>query len=70
MPRSAASDLCLHCLPRSQIWDAMLKRVNETKGEKSLHHYIKNSTITHVEEPSVFILIIALSVNVPMLQNF
>ena len=27
-PRSTASDLCLHCLPRSQLWDARHKRVN------------------------------------------
>ena len=28
-PRSAAADLCLHCLPRSQTWDARHEWVNE-----------------------------------------
>ena len=27
-PRSAASDLVLHCLPMSHLWDARLKWVN------------------------------------------
>ena len=29
-PRSAASDLGLHCLPMSHLWDAMHKWVNIT----------------------------------------
>ena len=28
MPRSVASDLGLHCLPMSLLWDARLKWVN------------------------------------------
>ena len=28
MLRSAASDLGLHCLPKSYLWDTRLKRVN------------------------------------------
>ena len=28
IPRSAESDLCLHCLPMSLLWDAMHKWVN------------------------------------------
>ena len=31
MPRSAASDLGLHCLPMSQKWDARLIWVNTVK---------------------------------------
>ena len=30
MPHFAASDLGLHCLPRSQLWDARHKLVNMT----------------------------------------
>ena len=31
-PRSTASDLGLHCLPMSLIWDARLKRVRPVLG--------------------------------------
>ena len=34
MPCSAASDLGLHCLPKSQKWDAMHKWVNILKIPK------------------------------------
>ena len=35
-PRSAASDLGLHCLPLSLLWDATLKWVNITVNKFSV----------------------------------
>ena len=37
MPHCAASDVGLHCLPMSHLWDARLKWVKETDLEYSPH---------------------------------
>ena len=36
MPRSAASDLGLHCLPMPHLWDARHKRIEEFDTKASL----------------------------------
>ena len=38
-PRSAASDLGLHCLPMSRLWDARLKWVNSGTAANNKHRF-------------------------------
>ena len=43
-PHSAASDLGLHCLPMSILWDARHIWVNEKKIVVSLFYFYSNSS--------------------------
>ena len=48
MPRSAASDLGLHCLPMSQKWNARLIWVNDNKKNNFLQFSIKNMLLVYI----------------------
>ena len=45
-PRSAASDLGLHCLPMSLLWDARLKWVKKKTEKQSLEFIITSFIYT------------------------
>ena len=47
LPRSAVSDLGLHCLPRSLLWDARHKWVNDFPIERTENHLVTKACHTN-----------------------
>ena len=52
-PHSAASDLGLHCLSMSHLWDARLQWVNDFLQNRIVHRSMNYKTQRQVEGPTI-----------------
>ena len=56
-PRSAASDLGLHCLPMSHLWDARYKWVNQVRIRSPYPYHVLKFDQVHFADTCFKILL-------------